>query len=312
MLKPPPIRVTVCRLVILLVLGCVGSALPAVLATPAPAAHLPATDPQPSAGCTQAPPEEWSTITVGGVARSFISVVPEDYDPGAPHALIFAFHGRTSPAEEVRSYYGLEPHTETTLGQVIFVYPRALTQADGTFGWWEAGEAPDALRDFALFDTLLAGYAERYCLELNRVYAVGHSLGGSFVNALGCERAPVLRAVASLGSGSAPPPCTGEVAAMVLHNPNDELVDFTYGEAALAQYLTQNGLQGPSTPTEPRSLNCEHYSAAGVDNPAQSPVQNPVVWCPHTQDTSYGGRYYPHNWPQETGEAVIRFFSALP
>ncbi len=230
--------------------------------------------------------------------------MPEGYDPNTPHALVFAFHGRTSPAEEVRGYYDLEPHLGETLQDALFVYPRALEQSDGTFGWWDAGDPPAALRDFALFDALLEGYSERYCIDPARVYAVGHSLGGSFVNALGCERAPVLRAVASLGSGSAPLPCTGEVAAMVLHNPNDELVAFSYGEAALAQYLSQNALSGPSVEAEPRSLNCERYG--GADAP------NPVVWCPHTQDTTRSGRYYPHNWPSETGAAVMRFFSALP
>lgn len=257
-----------------------------------------------SPGCGAPPPPAFEQLEVGGETRTFISVVPETYDPGTPHAFVLAFHGRTSPASEVRGYYDLEPHAAETLEHAIFVYPRALKQPDGTFGWWEAGEAPDALRDLALFDALVAGYGERYCLDLEAVYAVGHSLGGSFVNALGCQRGDVLRAVASLGAGPSGGACAGEVAAMVLHNPNDELVAFSYGEAAREQYRAQNGLSGAPTPTEPRSLNCKRYGA-----PDEA---NPLVWCPHTQDTTYGGRYYPHNWPRETGAAVMEFFSELP
>ncbi len=258
----------------------------------------------PSVGCGAALPDVLNTVEVGGQTRSFILALPDSYDADTPHALVFAFHGRTSPADEVRSYYDLEPHIPGTLGRAILVYPVALTQPDGTFGWWDADNAPDALRDFAFFDALLGQLGEAYCIDTEHVYAVGHSLGGSFVNALGCHRAGVLRAVASLGGGPASGACQGVVAAMVLHHPDDRLVAFSYGVSARDQYLDQNGLDGPPTQTEPRGLNCERYGAAGV--------ANPVLWCPHTQSYSYGGRYYPHNWPAATGAAVMRFFASLP
>jgi polyhydroxybutyrate depolymerase len=258
----------------------------------------------PSAGCGVQAPKQVTRLEVGGQARNFILEVPEPYDPTHPHALVFAFHGRTSPAEEVRGYYDLEAYAPGTLGPTIFVYPVALNQSDGTFGWWDAGDAPNALRDFGLFDALVARLRANYCVDTERIYVVGHSLGGSFVNALGCHRGAVLRGIASLGAGPSAGTCRGEVAAMVLHNPDDELVAFDDGLAARDQYLMQNGLRGPPAPSAPRSLNCMRYGAAGA--------ANPVLWCPHTQDLSYGGRYYPHNWPAETGGAVIRFFASLP
>lgn len=257
----------------------------------------------PSAGCGKDAPEGFSSLAVNGGPRDFILVLPDGYDSDTPHALVFAFHGRTSPADEVRGYYDLEESAADTLGPTIFVYPVALTQADGAFGWWEPGDAPDALRDFALFDALLAELSGRYCVDSGRVYAVGHSLGGSFVNALGCHRTSALRGVVSLGAGPSGGECTGAVAAMVLHHPEDELVAFELGVAARDQYLAQNGLSGPPTPTEPRSLKCARYGAPDVPNP--------VVWCPHEQSYSYGRRYT-HNWPEGTGEAALRFFAALP
>ncbi len=265
----------------------------------------------PSGGCTSPSPlrSGLQTIDVEGQPRDFILSVPEPAADATtptttPHALVFAFHGRTSPAAEVQGYYGLEPHTSSTLGPTVFVYPVALTQADGTFGWWNPGDAPDALRDFRLFDALVAQLSAETCLDTAQIFAVGHSLGGSFVNALGCHRAGVLRGVASLGGGPAAGTCGGEVAAMVLHNPDDRLVPFALGVAARDQFLAQDNLVGPPVANEPQSLNCERYGAPGS--------QNPVLWCPHTQDYSYGGRYYPHNWPDETGAAVLRFFAALP
>lgn len=256
-----------------------------------------------SAGCGLPTPDPLRGLEVGGQTRRFILSVPEPYDAGEPHPLVFAFHGRTSPAEEVRSYYDLEPHAPRTLGPTFFVYPVALTQEDGTFGWWNPGDAPGALRDFALFDALVTRLGALYCVDTERVYAVGHSLGGSFVNALGCHRAEDLHAVASLGSGPSGGICRGSVAAMVLHNPRDELVPFELGQGARDQYLRQNGLTGNPGPTEPKTLACKRYGFS--DSPY------PVHWCPHTQDVSFG-RDYPHNWPEETGGAVIRFFEALP
>ena len=244
------------------------------------------------------------TIDVNGQTRDFIVSLPEASGGDAPHALVLAFHGRTSPAAEVKRYYDLEPHASDTLGPTVFVYPVALTQADGTFGWWNPGDAPDALRDFALFDILIKELKARLCIDTERIFAVGHSLGGSFVNALGCYRAGVLRAVASLGGGPAAGTCEGGVAAMVLHNPDDRLVPFELGVEARDQFLAQNGLNGPPVPSEPHSLNCKRYGAPTA--------KHPVLWCPHTQDYSYGGRYYPHNWPDETGAAVTRFFATLP
>lgn len=257
----------------------------------------------PSAGCETPTTEVLTELTVSGVSRTFILELPQPYDSEQAYPLVFAFHGRTSPADEVQGYYDLEPHAQGTLGPTLFVYPVALTQEDGTFSWWDTGDTPDALRDFALFDALVTRLSEAYCVDTTRIYAVGHSLGGSFVNALGCYRAEVLRAVASLGAGPSGGTCTGSVAAMVLHNPRDELVAFELGQAARDQYLAQNALGGPVRPADPRTLACQRYGASG--NP------NPVLWCPHTIDTSRG-RFYPHNWPEETGQAVMRFLASLP
>lgn len=258
----------------------------------------------PSRGCGMAPSEPLTSLELAGETRTFILSLSETYDPDTPHALVLAFHGRTSPAEEVRGYYDLEPYALATLGPTIFIYPEALTQDDGTFGWWDAGDAAAELRDFALFDALVATLSETYCVDSVRVFAVGHSLGGSFVNALGCHRAEVLRALASLGAGPSGSPCEGEVAAMVLHHPDDELVAFAYGLAARDQFLEQNALPGPPSESEPRSLNCRRYGAAEAENP--------VLWCPHTQSYTGSGRLYTHNWPAETGGAVMTFFASLP
>ena len=254
-----------------------------------------------AAGCAQpAPAAPPTRVEVDGLIRSFITVVPDDYDPNIPYKLVFGFHGRTSPNEEVRRYYDLEPYAADT----IFIYPSGLSQGDGTFDWSDSGDAAGALRDYAFFDTLLGLHAQYYCINLDKVFAVGHSLGAYFVNALGCARGSQLRGIATLGGSIVAEDCVAPTAAMILHNPNDRLVDFDFGVEAVNHFLRQNGITGGPTPVEPRSLNCERYGAAEE--------RYPVVWCAHTQDYSYNGRYYPHNWPNGTGEAIMRFFESLP
>lgn len=254
-----------------------------------------------SAGCGQrAPDVPPSRVEVDGLIRSFITVVPPDYDPNVPYQLVLAFHGRTSPNDEVRRYYDLEPYATDT----IFIYPSGLSQGDGTYTWSDPGDAADALRDYAFFDALLGLHAQYYCLNLDRVYAVGHSLGAYFVNALGCARGSQLRGVATLGGSIVAEDCVAPTAAMILHNPNDRLVDFDFGVEAANHFLRQNGITDKPTPTEPRALNCERYGAADA--------RFPVVWCPHTQDYSFDGSYYPHNWPDGTGRAIMAFFESLP
>ncbi|HYE50181.1 MAG TPA: hypothetical protein VEB20_11365 [Azospirillaceae bacterium] len=279
------------------------AALAALLLWAAPAAS------RPSEGCGRAPPPSPpSSVEVMGRERAAIVAVPEGYDPGTPHRLVFAFHGRTDDAARVRRYYGLEAGAG---GPAIFVYPQALRAADGRFAWSDPGDPPGALRDFALFDAWLARLAADYCVDLAQVHAVGHSLGATFANSLGCARGDVLAGVASLGGGIvARDPartCRGRVAALVVHNPDDHLVPVGEGERARDAFLAQNGLAGahPETaalPSHPPAYDCE---ATGGGTGAQ------VVWCEHGQDTGSGGRWYPHVWPQGAGRAAMAFLEAL-
>ena len=135
---------------------------------------------------------------VGGRSRALITVVPASYRPAEPHALVVAFHGRTNSNAEARRYYDLERHAREP---TIFVYPSALRERAGSFAWSEPEDPPGALRDFALFDAVLALIARSYCIDPARIFAVGHSLGAWFVNSLGCARGDALRAIATLAGG---------------------------------------------------------------------------------------------------------------
>jgi polyhydroxybutyrate depolymerase len=256
----------------------------------------------PSPGCGASPPAAAPAgIEVGGRQRELITAVPEGYDPAVPHALVFAFHGRTTPNTQVKRYFGLE---SAATGPTIVVYPAALVAADGKFSWYERGQSGSELRDYAFFDALLELMGETYCVDLDRVFVVGHSLGGSFANSLGCARGDVIRGVGTVAGRIWESRCSGPAAAIIMHNRNDDLVPLTRGLEARDWALAQNSLDGAARACEPTTLSCQCYGPPDA--------ANPVVWCPHTQDETRSGRFYPHLWPDGAGAAIMGFFEGLP
>jgi polyhydroxybutyrate depolymerase len=263
---------------------------------------VPAWSATPSAGCGQPPPESPpAVIEVDGRDRELITVVPEGYDPNTPNPVVFAFHGRTTPNTQVRRYFGLE---RAATRPTIVVYPSGLLATDGKFSWYERGESGDALRDYAFFDAMLETIGRAYCLDLDRVFVVGHSLGGSFANSLACARGSVIRGVGTVAGRIWKADCSGPAATMIIHNPHDDLVPISRGIEARDHALEQNGLDSEARPCEPAELRCEWYGSPEA--------ADPVVWCPHTQDVTRSGRTYPHLWPDGAGEAIMAFLEALP
>lgn len=253
-------------------------------------------------GCGKpAPDAAPSSLTVDGRTRNLIAVIPSDYRPDQPHDLVVAFHGRTNSNAEVRRYFDLERHAANP---TIFVYPESLRDAQGRNIWSDPADSPEKLRDFSFFDAILQAMSEHYCIDRDRVFVVGHSLGASFANALACARGDVIRGLAGVGGGSSRPSrCTGPVAAMVMHNPRDAQVPIAEGLRLRRDLLSQDGLPTGSEPDVPQRFNYRRYGAESEENP--------VLWCPLGDDRTASGRFYPHQWPAGTGAAIMAFFGRL-
>jgi polyhydroxybutyrate depolymerase len=269
-----------------------------VVCGPAGLSGAPAGAAEPSSGCGAAPPTPPETFEIAGQERRAIVVLPQDYEADRRHALIFAFHGRTSDNARARRYFGLERAAD---GPTIYVYPAALPDRRGRFTWADSGDPPDALRDFALFDVILDRIASAYCVDLDAVYVVGHSLGASFANSLACARAERIRGVATVAGGIAPSDCSGEVAALLLHNPQDQAVPLSEGERARDALLGQPGELIEPVRRRFAGFDCSRYGEAA----------NPLLWCLHTQDFTSRGRFHPHQWPRGAAEAILTFFATL-
>ncbi|NOZ44074.1 MAG: hypothetical protein GXP45_02860 [bacterium] len=86
---------------------------------------------------------------------------------------MIAFHGRTNSNDRVRSYYHVE---EASQGNAIFVYPSGLPENSSPRSRSNPGDPSDQLRDFALFDAIVDEFSNKYCIDKDRIFVIGHSL----------------------------------------------------------------------------------------------------------------------------------------
>jgi polyhydroxybutyrate depolymerase len=280
------------------VLPVIGGALEAAGPTSAPGAR-------PSPGCAEGVDADRalpSGLSVVGRERTFLARVP-DGASRAPRDLVIAFHGRTNDAAQVRRYFGLDE----ALPESIVVYPRALAAGPGAFAWSDPGDPPDRPRDLAFVGALVDAVGQARCVDLDRVFVVGHSLGAYFANDVACRLGDRIRAVASVAGGVQGEGCVGGAAALLVHHPDDGLVRIGEGAAARDAFRDSNGLAtAPGVPVADgplARLRCaRHGDAAAAD---------PVVWCPRDDATTPRGRD-PHTWPSGTAEAIGAFFAGLP
>ena len=251
-----------------------------------------------STGCGKSTSNNLSgTFTYDGIRREYIISLPENYDQNKPTQLIYGFHGRTNTNYEVREYFELEKYSKQP---TIFVYPASLKQNNATNTW---NNKSTNFFDFTFFDVLNSEITSEYCINLDRIFIVGHSLGASYVNSLACKKANVLRGLGSLGGGGIINECSGNIAAIIIHNPKDKLVPFENANKIKDLYLKNNRLVSEYKKIQSEKFNCLRYG--------DKKFRFPIVWCPHDYDHTSNGRYYPHTWPDKTGKLIIEFFESL-
>jgi poly(3-hydroxybutyrate) depolymerase len=189
-------------------------------------------------------------------------------------------------------YFGVE---QASAGQAILVYPQGLPQAAmGNQAGWDL--SPTGV-DVQLFDELLQGFSDAYCIDLDAVFATGHSFGAYMSNTLGCARPDRLRAIAPVAGGGPFGQCTPNlVAAWLAHGEFDSQVPIDQGVGSRDHWLAQNGCGDTTAPADPSP--CVAYE--GCDE------GYPVHWCVHQDESSDG-----HGWPSFAADGIWSFFDAL-
>ena len=275
-----------------------------------PAEEPPVSDPPPGGGAASrsaasigcggpAPKTGTRTITVAGSARQYILDLPADYDAREAYPLVFSFHGRGRKAGEYRTSNSLK---EKVGDAVILVHPQGVPDPSapvepGRDSWERTGD-----RDIAFFDAIHNELTTEACVDENRVFTTGMSMGGFFAARLACERGDVVRAFASAAAG---PPlksateCVGRAAAWTAHDPQDELIDYTTDGLALRDYWLDANVCGEET--RQLSNGCVEYTNCDAGYP--------VRWCEYSQaDQPYSNH---HEWPKFAPSEAADFFLTL-
>ena len=133
-------------------------------------------------------------ITVDGVRRQYRLSVPRA-DAGVALPVLMAFHGgggRNDPFPQQREFEAL---VETE--KVIAVYPLAELVPPNE-GEWQLNTREGSTQDIAFVEALIDDLAARYCVDSNRIYATGYSLGSMFTYELACHLNARFAAIASL------------------------------------------------------------------------------------------------------------------
>jgi polyhydroxybutyrate depolymerase len=241
------------------------------------------------------------TWTVGSVERTALVAAPANTglplasgseSRGAPLVLVFHGHGGTS-LNAARTF---DIHTHWP--EAVVIYPQGLntpglkTDPQGQRPGWQHTPGDQNDRDLKFVDAMLDWARTRFTIDPARVFAAGHSNGGSMTYTLWRARAGTFAAFAPSSSifqraviaGATPKP------AFIVAGEKDELVPFATQQLSLAATLRLN--QAAATGTEWSGGAKIHASPIGAD----------VVAYIHS-----GG----HPMPADAGALMVKFFRTV-
>lgn len=247
--------------------------------------------------------DETLSIDVDGTERTYWRLVPDGYDKNVAHGLVVVLHGSGGSGQTAYEKFKLQNQGG---GDFVYLYPDALPAASGEPRWETAKDSDD----YAFFDAIVAKAESELCVDRDRLFVTGFSLGARFTSMLGCFRGDVIRAIApgapGMNAQSLPlvaettaGDCRGEVGAWVFWGTDDP--DHQEGAELVRDYYSQiNGCDPTRTPLA-SPAGCEAY-----DN---CPSARPVTWCTYALN---------HQWPdgQNVGyngqKAAMNFFKSFP
>lgn len=231
---------------------------------------------------------EWR---VDGVAREALLFVPPAAKTVAT-PVIFAFHGHGGTMRIAARQYGyhmLWPEAIVVYMQGIKT-PGRLTDPNGYRPGWQHSSGAQGDCDLKFFDAVLANLRVDYRVDDRRIFAAGHSNGGSFTYLLWAVRGDQFAAFAPSGATIAASDRSKLRPKPVLHvaGENDELVKFEWQQLMVAALRALNGCGEGRTWKEIRG--CILY---------ESKQGAPVVTFIHPGT---------HAFPREAPGLIVRFF----
>jgi polyhydroxybutyrate depolymerase len=135
------------------------------------------------------------TITHDGMERFYILYVPASYTGDEPVPLIFNFHAFGGFAQQQMAYGDFRPVADTA--GFIVAHPQGAAGSD-TARIWNIGEDTTVADDIGFTAAMIDSISAEYNINLDRVYATGHSMGAFFSIHLAGHLSDKIAAIASV------------------------------------------------------------------------------------------------------------------
>ena len=125
-----------------------------------------------------------TSIEVNGVEREFRLSTPSS-EPGTRLPLVIAFHGGTDSQEDFAQQEQFDQLGE----QEKFIMAYAIAEQDRTAaeGEWFLNTAATSEEDNNFAEAIVDELSESYCIDQDRLYAIGYSLGAMFTYEIACQ-----------------------------------------------------------------------------------------------------------------------------
>ena len=213
------------------------------------------------------------TFEYGGIERSYYIDVPGNLEPGAP--LVFALHGYTSSAWNIRFYSGWTDVSEAE--GVVVCYPQGTDDFIGS-PHWNANLGISETDDHGFLVALAEYLQQTYGCSPDCTYACGMSNGGFMSYSLACEESETFKAIGSVTGAMSSydfANCDPETVVPVihLHGTSDLVVsydngvgDANWGTASVPNIIDLwTGLMGTTLMEEDQLPNVELIDLTSVD-----------------------------------------------
>ena len=168
-----------------------------------------------------------TSISVNGVERMFRLSVPSS-DVGTKLALIIAFHGGGGSDEDFQQQSQFDQLGEQQ--KFIMAYAIAENDRSSAEGEWYLNTAATSRDDNDFTEAIVDELSNMYCIDEDRLYAIGYSLGSMFTYEIACQLNHRFAAVASFAGTMPVNPETcglsGNIAVMHIHGKLDYIIDY--------------------------------------------------------------------------------------
>ncbi len=243
-----------------------------------------------------------SSIEVNGVEREFRLSAPSS-EPGTSLPLVIAFHGGTDSQEDFAQQEQFDQLGE----QEKFVMAYAIAEQDRTAaeGEWFLNTAATSEEDNDFAEAIVDELSESYCIDQDRLYAIGYSLGAMFTYEIACQLNHRFAATASFAGTMPVNPESCDIARGIgilhIHGKLDYIIYYHQ------DWEWKDGEhEGVGTMSEVPNL-IDYWAAKSscqANSVETSLTEEHIVHNDCMDDViieHYGLQFWDHNWPSEVG-----------